>query len=263
MKEDRKIIFFDIDGTIYEPRKGVPDSTRRALERLKEKGHIPVICTGRPRCTVFPEITSLSFLGVIAGAGTYLEYQGQVLRDMRLSRETVEQALALLGEAGCPALLEGTEYLYYDGERDGPETFGILRRMLAEYPERLRTSNPEAEIGKITVSVKNHQGFEDYIPRLEELFTVIRYGEKPVAELVPRGMSKAQGIQALIKHLGIPWENTFAFGDGPNDREMLQYVRYGVAMGNSEGSVLAAAEYKTERMEQDGVWKALERFGLL
>ena len=263
MREDRKIIFFDIDGTIYDPGIGVPGSTRQALERLKDRGHIPVVCTGRPRCTVFPEITSLSFKGVIAGAGTYLEYEGQALRNLELPQETVEKALALLAEAGCPALLEGTEYLYYDREKDGPKTFGILERMLRQYPERLKASGPQAQIGKITVALQNPPGFWERLPALEKLFTVIRYEGKPVAELVPRGMSKARGIETLFDYLEIPWENTFAFGDGPNDREMLQDVRYGVAMGNSEGSVLAAAEYKTERMEQDGVWKALERFGLL
>ena len=47
MKKDGKIVFFDIDGTIFEQGKGTPDSTREALCLLKENGHIPVVCTGR------------------------------------------------------------------------------------------------------------------------------------------------------------------------------------------------------------------------
>ena len=46
MKKDGKIVFFDIDGTIFEQGKGTPDSTREALRLLKAKGHIPVVCTG-------------------------------------------------------------------------------------------------------------------------------------------------------------------------------------------------------------------------
>ena len=47
MNKNTKIIFFDIDGTIYKSGKGVPDDTCDAIGKLKENGHIPVICTGR------------------------------------------------------------------------------------------------------------------------------------------------------------------------------------------------------------------------
>ena len=45
--------------------------------------------------------------------------------------------------------------------------------------------------------------------------------------------------------------------------EMLQYVQYGTAVGNAEKSVLAAAKYKTEGIWEDGVYRALERYGLI
>ena len=56
MKKDSRIVFFDIDGTIFELDKGTPDSTREALEHLKINGHIPVVCTGRSIARVFPDI---------------------------------------------------------------------------------------------------------------------------------------------------------------------------------------------------------------
>ena len=68
MKKDGKIVFFDIDGTIFEQGKGTPDSTREALCLLKENGHIPVVCTGRSKASVFPEILELEFPAMIAGA---------------------------------------------------------------------------------------------------------------------------------------------------------------------------------------------------
>ena len=39
---DKKIVFFDIDGTLYEFDKGIPDSAVEGLKRLKENGHNPV-----------------------------------------------------------------------------------------------------------------------------------------------------------------------------------------------------------------------------
>ena len=42
-----KAIFFDIDGTILNGNKGIPNSTLLALDKLKEKGIKTIICTGR------------------------------------------------------------------------------------------------------------------------------------------------------------------------------------------------------------------------
>ena len=69
--------------------------------------------------------------------------------------------------------------------------------------------------------------------------------------------------KVLIEYLGIPHSNTYAFGDGPNDLEMLQYVQYGTAMGNSEQSVFQAAKYRTKGIWEDGIYLALKRYGLI
>ena len=52
---NRKIVFFDIDGTIYRFDTGMPKDTYEAIKLLKAKGHIPVICTGRTRCMIYKE----------------------------------------------------------------------------------------------------------------------------------------------------------------------------------------------------------------
>ena len=67
----------------------------------------------------------------------------------------------------------------------------------------------------------------------------------------------------ILEELEIPLKNTYAFGDGPNDMEMLQYVEYGTAMGNAETQVLETAKYRTEGMWEDGIYHALQRYGLI
>ena len=58
---DTKIVFFDIDGTIYSYEKGIPKDTAKAIELLKANGHIPVICTGRTKCMIYPDFINLGF----------------------------------------------------------------------------------------------------------------------------------------------------------------------------------------------------------
>ena len=82
-------------------------------------------------------------------------------------------------------------------------------------------------------------------------------------ELVPKGYNKAVGIEKLIKALNIPWENTYAFGDSLNDIDMLKYVKYGCAMGNSDDAIKEAIKYHTSDFDKGGIYEALKKFELI
>ena len=45
----KKAVFFDIDGTLWDNKQQIPDSTRKALLQLKKNGHYLFICSGRTR----------------------------------------------------------------------------------------------------------------------------------------------------------------------------------------------------------------------
>lgn len=54
-----------------------------------------------------------------------------------------------------------------------------------------------------------------------------------------------------------------AFGDGENDIEMLQAVKYGIAMGNANYSLKQIAEFVTLDVDNDGIVHALKKYNLL
>ncbi len=264
MKKDSRIVFFDIDGTIFELDKGTPDSTREALEHLKKNGHIPVVCTGRSIASVFPEILALGFPAIIAGAGTYVEYEGRVIRNLLLDHGLVARTVPRLENIGCAVVLEGPEYLSYRQKGRATAFYQVLSRLHSEYPQRIKEMEPDRDdANKISVRIADPRAFEALVQELKKDFSVVRYESFPFVEMMPAGINKADGIEALITHLGIPRSHTYAFGDGPNDLEMLQYVQYGTAMGNSEESVLKVARYKTEGMWEDGIYLGLKRYGLI
>ncbi len=62
-----------------------------------------------------------------------------------------------------------------------------------------------------------------------------------------------------------PWtrEQIMAFGDGVNDAEMLRFDGIGVAMGNAVEVTKEAADYITDSVDNDGILKALQHFGLI
>src|SRR5690606_26053547 len=72
-------------------------------------------------------------------------------------------------------------------------------------------------------------------------------------DLNPLGVSKATGLEAVRRHLGVDPADTIAVGDGYNDLEMLRWAGRGVAMGNADDVVRAAADEVTNSVADDGV----------
>ena len=59
--------------------------------------------------------------------------------------------------------------------------------------------------------------------------------------------------------MGVPASDVVAFGDMPNDIEMLQWAGLGVAMGNADERVKVAADEITTSNDDFGVARVLER----
>ena len=89
-----------------------------------------------------------------------------------------------------------------------------------------------------------------------------RWGARGV-DIIASDGGKVEGMKAFLRRFGCSREECMAFGDQHNDIDMLRFAGIGVAMGNGTDEVRAAADYVTSAVEQDGVARALEHFGLI
>ena len=80
---------------------------------------------------------------------------------------------------------------------------------------------------------------------------------------MPAGFSKASGIEVVRAHLGVPLADCYALGDSTNDLSMLRHVPGSIAMGDGVRAIFPYCAYVTASLEQDGVYRALEHFGLI
>ena len=81
-------------------------------------------------------------------------------------------------------------------------------------------------------------------------------------EATPLGCTKSAGMRLVLEAVGIPREDSVAFGDSNNDLDMLRYAGIGVAMGNATEEAKAAADMVTDTLENAGVSQALHALGL-
>ena len=263
---NKKIVFFDIDDTIYNHKIGVTEKTRLAIEKLRENGHLAFICTGRSKAMIFPFIIEVGFDGIIAGAGTYAEYDGKILMRHDMDEEIVARDVRRLRQCGFKTVPEGHDYLYYENIDTWDATYKAVYGLFMENVGDSMKEIPNDERGMCAAKISSvftaQSDYKKAVELFEEDYTVVNHGNV-LLELIPKGFSKAEGIKKLIEILGIPQENTYAIGDSMNDYEMIEYVNYGIAMGNSDERIIKIADYVTDTIEDEGVYNALSHFGLI
>ena len=113
--------------------------------------------------------------------------------------------------------------------------------------------------GTLTISKKeiSPRNFRTLL-RLQRQISVYR-SEPYFLELVPLGIDKARSLAVLLEKIGITREEMIAMGDGYNDLSMIKYAGLGIAMGNAQEPVKAAADYIAPSNDEDGVAIAVEQ----
>lgn len=259
----KKAAFFDIDGTILDHNNVIPKSTVEGIHKLQKKGNYAFLCTGRSRAHVKnPALLKIGFDGIVSGCGTMVEFQNEVLFYKKLDKEAISQTVALLKEHRAPVILEGRFRLYADPEDfTGDLYFEKLKAELGATLVPVAGSESDWEVSKFSCVTQNVD-LELLKKRLCKDYELLIH-DIPVMEIVPKGCSKGTGILAVCEKLGIAVKDTYAFGDSANDLPMFAVAGHSIAMGNAAPFVKQNASYVTDSMQEDGIYHALEHFGLI
>lgn len=89
---EKKIIFFDVDGTLVSDTGGiehVPESAKRAIALTRAKGNLVYLCTGRSKAEIYDFILECGIDGVIGAGGGYIEIGNQMLYHKKVTNKAV------------------------------------------------------------------------------------------------------------------------------------------------------------------------------
>lgn len=260
---DKKILFFDIDGTILSHRNyEVSESTKLAISQAQANGHILMINTGRVNSFIDKTVLKLGFDGFICGCGTHIMYQGEELFHTELSKDLIQSLMKDLREYKIDAVLEGSRKVYCDLHSTSPIITGIIDIMNKQQLCVGSWEEPDIIFDKLCIWPEEEDQAFQFQKKYKDILDFIDR-EGRLYEIVPKGYSKASGIEFMLDQLAIPYNNTFAFGDGENDLPMLTYAKHSIAMGNSPQSIKDIATYVTEDVDHGGIEQALKHFNLI
>ena len=263
----KSAVFFDIDGTIWNYDKYIPESAKLAIKKLRENGHLAFICSGRARSFINdPDLLGLGFDGIVCSCGCHIEIDGKIIYQKIIDQDFARKTIEMIRSYGFRPILEGPKKIYMDDDEfDMNDGFGnVLRR---DVGSNLVTIGGDYygkwEINKMSCAtdVPEDKKMECF-DRLSDDYAIIAH-DNDVCELVPAGHNKATGMLKACEIVGINPENTYALGDSENDLDMLTAANIGIAMGNGTDRAKAAADYVTTAFDDDGIYNALKHFGLI
>ena len=267
----RKLLLFDVDGTLISYDGVLPASTVEGIRRAKANGHLVFTVTGRPRNRATEG--GIEVNGCICGNGAYIDYDGLVLKDMSLPDEAVALMTDYLDARDMDYFLEGNEGLY--GSRNFEfravptyEKYGlknpVIRKLypMMEFPESMHQS----KITKVNYILRTPQDYLDFKAAFGD-YQCLTWGGKGEAALfgdcATAGIDKEKAIYELIEYLQIPREDIYAFGDAEVDIPMFRAAGTSICVGSGREGAKAAADYVTNDVKEDGIYRALEHFGLI
>lgn len=257
---ERSVIFFDIDGTLLNHNKELPSSTKEAIFKLKEQGHEVAIATGRAPFMFEDLRKELDIRTFVSYNGQYVVLNNEVLYANPLNIPSLEKLTEAALHNNHPVVFMDHE----DMKANVPEHNYIKESIATLKISCFPTHDPHYYKGRELYQTLLFcpEGEEQQYEQEFQDFDFVRWHPVSV-DILPKGGSKAKGIEKLVEKLEFPEERQYAFGDGLNDIEMLLAIKNSVAMGNAEETVKAAAKYVTKSVEDDGILHGLQLVGLL
>ena len=268
-----RLIISDIDGTFITSAGRVTDRLRAVIVRAVESGAHFGLATGRPHRWLIPVLEQLPLAPVCVcanGAVVYDPATDRVLHAFELSpsamAEVVEAAERVLADVphgygvervGSSALDPEEECFIITPEynRDAWDSqFGVT-------DTQTLISQPAAKLLVRCSSMTSAQMFELIAPEVDPELAHVTYSmDEGLIEVSCPGVNKAAGARYLAERYGVTAADAIAFGDMPNDLELLRWAGVGVAMGNAVPMLHDAADHVTATNNEYGVAQVLERW---
>ena len=263
------LVATDVDGTLLGPDDLVSERAAAVIGRLVAAGVGFVLVTGRPPRWIPPVVAQLGVarLAVCAnGAVLYDAVEDRVLWSRTLEPDVLAHLAAAAAETlpGCGLAVERVPTRAFDDVAafvadpsyrhawpDADNGFAPRSELLAAPAVKLLIRCPELSSDAMVAALG---------PVVGDTADLTFSHPRGLVEASPPGVTKATGLAEVAARSGVDPVDVVAFGDMPNDLEMLRWAGHGVAMGNGHPALLEIADEVTAGHGEDGLALVLERW---
>ncbi|MBT2645351.1 HAD family phosphatase [Bacillus sp. ISL-34] len=274
-----KAIVLDLDGTTLNERNTVNETLEQYIGELRKSGKLIFIATGRTLEEVRDVLPSgMEADGMVTANGMSVFIGKEQIVEHALSTELVEELVAKAGaeeiyyevhpnDGTRMALLKDKDYMVKQGLVAKPETVDenewLSRQDAVEDKIRWSEQLDISSVAKIYFFSNEMNTIRKWKAELGKIkqynaFTTASSTHHNV-EVTVEGITKATGVQLLLKHFKLAPENILAVGDGENDLPLFKLAGHCVAMKNATDLVKEQADEVTEySYREDGLYRFLK-----
>lgn len=271
---DIRLICMDLDGTaLQKDRMTFSPRLEAALENAHRQGIAVAVVTGRQFGLLPPAVTCHPVwenLAVCCNGGQIRRLMnGELLDSLDLDPEALRQLLKLAQAFDLPIEFSVDSRLHltkrsWDMQLPDPGLIFHTDVILKNHGTIADTLEPLCgrQIEKVNLLCIPEEKREAVLDALKRIDVSAVWSSRNCMEITHPRADKGRGLETVCALLGIPEECAMALGDSGNDIAMLHRAGLGVAMGNAPDFVKKAADVITDRFDEEGAAKAIERWAL-
>ncbi|TJZ50245.1 Cof-type HAD-IIB family hydrolase [Streptomyces piniterrae] len=264
-----RLIATDLDGTLLHDDKTVSDRTIAALAAAERAGIVVFFVTGRPArwMDVVSDHVHGHGLAICANGAAVVDLHrgGRIVEVSPLESAVALAVVETLRSAapGTSFAVERTGGFHYEPQY--PPFHADPTAIIAPAEKLLAEDTPTGFDQPVLKLLAHHPDMDpDAFLALARkaaggLASFTRSSPTALLEISGLGVSKAGTLARCCAERGITPEEVVAFGDMPNDIEMLSWAGTSYAMANAHPEVLAATTRRTGSNNDDGVATVIER----
>lgn len=258
-----KLIATDMDGTLLDDRKNLPQDFDDTIVKLFDKKIRFAISSGRSFCTLKEQFSKYeNELTFICDNGAYVVDKGTIVSCSVLPHDAVQSVVRFCTEYGLMVLLCGRNGTWHNSNSKSQNEEISQYYVNQIHMDDLTECNDD--IFKIAIFEENgieNSAFPKLNARYGGSFNVQLSG-KYWTDIMNKGISKGNALHTLQNRFGINYNDTMAFGDYLNDVEMLENSYYSFAMENSHDKVKRTANFTTGSNNDNSVMREIVKYCL-
>lgn len=269
-----KLVAVDLDGTLLDDRKNIPDYNMVRIRKIINSGIKFVLCSGRMAggLKIYSKIIGGQEPIVCLNGAVILDDSGSIMYSSAINKERLFQVIDILREEkdtyyhfydeNAIYTEQFTEYTkwFYDFNRKLGKEFRTEIRIIPDSKDFIEESG--MHVNKLVVVDKDVDYLKRLRIRLKKIPDIeITKSEVNNIEIMNKGISKGYGVTLLSKYYSIPIDECICIGNDENDISMIKVSGVGVAVANAVDLVKKCANYITIRDNNHGaIGEIIDKF---
>lgn len=267
-----KLIAFDMDGTLLNSQKMLPECNIDAIKKATTAGKIVILSTGRclPELEDYiDEIPNLRYLNCMSGACVYDLKEQRAIYSKYIDVETALEIIETVENTDVMVEFLTDRLTIQKSNFENIEKYGMgvykdLYQRKAVKVENIiemykQNPFPMAKFNIFHKSAKDREITKNKI-LAKNIKVSMAYAETTSFEMSAIDADKGIGLEKLCEHLNIDLKDTIAVGDADNDIEIFKKAGFKIAMGNANENIKKLSDIIVADCDNGGCKEAIEKY---